>query len=123
MNVIGLLVVPHTVFGVMPLFFCFYAKHIDDEAKWVNSVFCCVIINGRGPSFCSYITRKSSCLFCRAMITMNGCKLWSSWLRCLVRKIQSSLHRTNLSGSVTLGGTAHAPHIQLSASFFLYTNW
>lgn len=94
----------------MALFFCFDAKHNDDEAKWVHSGGFCVIINGHGPCFCSYITRKSSCLFCRAMIMMNACKLWSSWLRCLVRKIQSSLHRTNLFGSATLGGTAHTHH-------------
>lgn len=47
------------------------------------------------------------------MITTSACKLWSYWPRCLVRRIQSSLHRTNLSGSATLGGTAHAQRVQL----------
>lgn len=75
-----------------------------------------------GLAFCSYITGKPSCVFCRATITTNACKLWSSWPRCLVRRIQSSLHRTNLSGSATLGGTAHAPHIQLPASFSIQTD-
>lgn len=52
---------------------------------------------------------------------MSACKLWSSWPRCLVRRIQSSLHRTNLSGNATLGGTTHVQHVQLPVSLCTQT--
>ncbi len=67
------------------------------------------------------ISPGDPCVFCRAMITTSACKLWSSWPRCLVQRIQSSLHRTNLSGSATLGGTAHAQHVQRPVSLCTQT--